>query len=269
MLWYSAVMTLRRNSARSKLRERRFLVGSFVEIAAPEIVEILGAAGMDFAVIDCEHASLNGPVLSSMIRAAASTDISPIVRVRENHPGAILEALDLGATGLHIPQISSREQAAAAVRAARFPPGGERGFNPFVRAAGYGSIEVDEFQHLSDDDTLLVLHIEAEKALTSVDPIASVPGVDVVFIGPYDLSMTLGIPGQVTDKRVLLAARSVREAVEKSGVVLGVYANTVEQAALWLNEGVRYLACGVDSRMFLGTASGIRRKIGEIRRTLE
>ena len=258
-------MTLRRNSARSKLRAQGFLVGSFVEIPAPEIVEILGAAGMDFAVIDCEHAALSGPVVASMVRAAASTDIAPIVRVRENHPGAILEALDLGATGLHIPQIASREQAEAAVRATRFPPAGERGFNPFVRAAGYGSVEVGEFRRTSDDDTLVVLHIEAEQAVTSAESIVSVPGVDVAFVGPYDLSMTLGIPGRVTDESVLRAARAVREAAEKYGVALGVYANTVEQAGIWLNEGVRYLACGVDSRIFFGAAGEIRRQIGDIK----
>jgi 4-hydroxy-2-oxoheptanedioate aldolase len=258
-------MAFQHCNVRARLRERGFLAGSFVEIAAPEIVEILGAAGMDFAVIDCEHAALRGPALANLIRASASTSIAPIVRVRENRPAEILEALDLGAAGLHIPQVATREQAEAAVRAARFPPAGERGFNPFVRAAGYGSVEVDQFRRQSDEETLLVLHIEGGLAVSCAEAIVSVPGVDVAFLGPYDLSMALGIPGQVTDARVLRAARAVRGAAERYGVALGAFANSVEHARVWLNEGVRYLAYGVDSRMFLGVAAEVRRQIDAMR----
>jgi 2-keto-3-deoxy-L-rhamnonate aldolase RhmA len=245
---------LRRNSARARLRQKGFLLGAFVEIAAPEVVEILGAAGMDFAVIDAEHGALNPETVAGMIRAAASTDICPIVRVRENAPGPVLEALDLGATGLHIPQIAAREQAAAAVRYTRYPPAGERGFNPFVRAWSFGGAPVEE-------DVLVVLHIEAGPAVTAAEEILSVPGVDVAFLGPYDLSMTLGIPGQVTDERVREALRAVGAVAARRGVALGTYANTVEHAELWLKEGVRYLACGVDQNILLRAAGDICRQI--------
>ncbi len=256
---------LKRNSARVRLRERGFLLGSFVEIAAPEIIEILGAAGLDFAVIDTEHAAFRGETVAGMIRAAASTEICPLVRVRENAPGPILEALDLGAVGLHLPQISSREQAEGAVRATRFPPAGTRGFNPFVRAAAFGADAIEEFRRAGDQDTLVVLHLEAEAALSVAGEIVSVPGVDVAFVGPYDLSMTLGIPGQVLDERVRAAVRQVREAADRHSVVLGLYAHTVEHARVWLNEGIRYLALGVDSTLLLGAARQIRLQVDHLR----
>ena len=251
-------MILRRNSARERLREKGFLLGAFVEIAAPEIVEILGAAGMDFAIIDCEHGALSPETVAGMIRAAGSSEIAPIVRVRRNEAGPILEALDLGAAGVHVPQIGAREAAEAAVRHTRYPPAGERGFNPFVRAWSFGAGPIAE-------DCLVVLHIEADQAVSSADEILSVPGIDVAFLGPYDLSMTLGIPGQVTHERVREAMRAVGAVAARHGVALGAYANTVEHAQLWLQEGVRYLACGVDQNILLRAATEIRRRIDEAR----
>lgn len=260
---------LKRNSARAKLREKGFLLGSLVEIAAPEMVEILGVAGMDFAVIDCEHGALSPETVAEMIRAACSTEIAPVVRVRENAPGAILEALDLGATGLHIPQIGSRAQAEAAVRATRYAPSGERGFNPFIRAASYGAESIEELRRAGDSDTLIVLHIEADQAVGLAEEILSVPGVDVAFVGPYDLSMTLGIPGQVTHERVRRAMRAVNEAAQRHGVVLGAFAQSIDHARIWLDEGVRYLAYGVDAAIFLRAACEIRRQVDEIRKRVD
>jgi 2-keto-3-deoxy-L-rhamnonate aldolase RhmA len=251
-------LILKHTSAKAKLREKGFLLGAFVEIAAPEIVEILGAAGLDFAVIDEEHGALDPQTVAAMIRASASSEIAPILRVRENAPGPILQALDLGAAGLHVPQIGSREQAEAAVRYTRYPPAGERGFNPFVRAWSFGAAPVEE-------DVLLVLHLEAGQAVSAAEDILSVPGIDVAFLGPYDLSMTLGIPGQVTHERVRAALRAVGEVAARHGVALGAYANTVDHADLWLQQGVRYLACGVDQNILLRAAQDIRRRVDEKR----
>jgi len=243
-------VTLRRNSARARLRDKGFLLGAFVEIAAPEIVEILGAAGMDFAVIDQEHGALNPQTVAGMIRASGSTEICPLVRVRDNAAGPVLEALDLGAVGVHVPQIATPDQAEAAVRHTRYPPAGDRGFNPLVRAWSFGAAPIEE-------DVLVVLHLEAEAAVSSADQILSVPGIDVAFLGPYDLSMTLGIPGQVTHERVREAMRAVGAAAARHNVTLGAYANTVEHAELWLRRGVRYLACGVDQNILLRAATDI------------
>ena len=259
-------MILKRNSAKRRLREKGFLLGPFVEVAAPEVIEILGAAGMDFAIIDCEHGALNPQTVAAMIRASGSSDIAPLVRVRTSAPGPILEALDLGAVGLHIPQIATRAEAEGAVRATRYPPAGERGFNPFVRGASYGADSIEEFKKAGDEDTLVVLHLEGQAAVSSAEQILAVPGVDVAFVGPYDLSMTLGIPGQIADPRVRRAVREVGELASRHGVVLGSYANNPEHAKMWIEAGVRYLAYGVDSRILLGAVGDISRQVEDLRR---
>ncbi len=256
---------MRRVSAKRRLAEQGSLLGSFVESRSPEIVEALGLAGFDFAIIDREHAALSGETAGELIRAASVAGMAPLVRVRNNASGEILEALDLGAVGIHVPQIASAEDARRAVRAARFPPAGERGFNPFVRAGGYGSTPIDEFRRTADQDTLLVLHIEARDSLDSLDEILAVDGVDVAFLGPYDMSQTLGVPGEVTHPRVIETMRAIVAAAAPRGVTVGCFANSPEQARLWLAEGVRYLAYSVDTQIFLNAARGVRAVIDGVR----
>ena len=239
-----------------------------MEVGSPEIVEILGLSGFDFAIIDCEHTAFSGEMVGNMIRAGATSDIAPIVRVRENAAAPILEALDLGAVGLHIPQIASREDARHAVRSAKFPPAGERGFNPYVRAAAYGTQSATEFQQQANDDTLLVLHIEAQESIGQLDDILAVPGIDVAFLGPYDMSQTLGVPGQVTHPLVQETMQAIATAAAPRGVAVGCFADNVEQAELWLRAGVSYLAYSVDSLMLRQAGTGVRARIDELRQRL-
>ncbi len=256
---------MRRVSAKARLAERAFLTGPFVETQSPELVEALGLAGFDLVIVDCEHAAFSGEQVGHLIRAATVAGIAPLVRVRENDPGRILEALDLGAVGLHIPQIATRDDAERAVRAVRFAPEGERGFNPFVRAGRYGSLPVGELRREAAFDTLVVLHIEAEGALGEIDSILAVDGVDVAFLGPYDMSQTLGVPGEVTHPKVMDALRAVVRSAEAHGVVVGCFAKSADEAALWMREGVRYLAYSIDSFLFLEAARQAREAIEKAR----
>lgn len=258
---------MRRVSAKAKLAEQAFLTGPFVETQSPELVEALGIAGFDLAIIDCEHAAFSGEQVGHLIRAATVAGIAPMVRVRENDPGRILEALDLGATGLHIPQIATAADAERAVRAVRFGPEGERGFNPFVRAGRYGSLPVAELRREAAEDTLIVLHIEAEGALGEIDSILATEGVDVAFLGPYDMSQTLGVPGEVTHPRVLEALRSIVISAGERGVTVGCFAKSSAEAELWMREGVRYLIYSVDSFLFLEAAKAARAAIEAVRPT--
>jgi 4-hydroxy-2-oxoheptanedioate aldolase len=254
-----------RHSAKARLRDKGFALGSFVEVGAPALVEILGLAGFDFAVIDCEHAAFSGELVGQLVRAAETADLAPLVRVRNNEPGDVLEALDLGAAGLHVPQVATRDDALRAVRASKFPPHGSRGFNPFVRAARYGATPVEEFRRSADEDTLLVLHIEALESVGKVEEILAVPGIDVAFLGPYDLSQTLGIPGQVTHARVREAMRTIVRVAKPLGVAVGCFANNPEQAQLWLSEGISYLTYSVDSVIFREACRHVRETVDQLR----
>jgi 4-hydroxy-2-oxoheptanedioate aldolase len=240
------------------LSPSKLSIGVFCELPTPASVEIIGAAGWDFVVIDCEHAPITAQMLPDFIRASEAARIPAIVRVPENNAAAIQQALDAGAAGVQIPQISSVEAARAAVSAARFHPLGMRGFNPFVRAARYSAQPVAEFLN---NETTVVLQIESTEGLRAVDKILEIPGIDVLFIGPYDLSQSLGIPGQTSDPRVFQAGEAIVSKASARGVSVGVFTNSEQEAERWKQIGIQYLCYSVDTVMLLGALRSARERL--------
>jgi 4-hydroxy-2-oxoheptanedioate aldolase len=242
---------------RPKLREKRVVTGVFCELPCPESVEIIGLAGWDFVVIDCEHAPITAFLLPGMIRAATAAGIPSIVRVAANESSAIQHALDAGASGVQIPQIASVEEAKAAVAASRFHPLGARGFNPFVRAADFSASTTTEFFARANNEVALILQIESAAGIAAADEILELDGIDVLFIGPYDLSQSLGIPGQTSHARVFEAAERIVKSAEARDVAVGVFTNYEQEAQRWLGIGVRYLCLSVDTVFLLSTLRAV------------
>ena len=236
---------------RPKLAAGDTATGLFCELPCAEAVEIAGLAGWDFVILDGEHAPITAHLLPSMVRAAGAAGIPAIVRVASSEAAGIQHALDAGASGVQIPQIGSLDAARAAVSASRFHPIGQRGFNPFVRAADFSAKPVPEFLAHANQDVTLVLQIESAAGLEAVDAILDLGGIDVLFVGPYDLSQSLGIPGEVSHPRVFAAAERIVTAAEARRVAVGVFANTADAARRWLDAGIRYMCYSVDSVMLL------------------
>ena len=249
------------HSLRDILRDRS-AAGVFCELPSPEAVEIAGIAGWDFVVLDCEHAPITPALLPSLVRAGAAAGLPTIVRVPANDPPAIQHALDSGASGVQIPQIASLDAARNAIRAARFHPVGMRGFNPFVRAADFSARPLPEFLARANRDVLLVLQIESAEGVAAIDPIVQLEGLDVLFVGPYDLSQSLGIPGQTSDPRVIEGARTIVQKAGVRGIPVGCFTNSLDDARRWREIGVRYLCYSVDTVLLL---NAMRRALADIR----
>jgi 4-hydroxy-2-oxoheptanedioate aldolase len=252
---------LKTNWLKPKLAEGGPVIGTFAEIPSPYIVELLGLAGFDFVVIDCEHGSITTAQAEEMIRAAASTGISPLVRVAKAEETAIRLPLDMGAVGIHVPQVESVAQAELSARAARFHPDGERGMQPFVRGASFRSYPNADYRALANTNTMVIPHIEGRGGLDHLEAILAVPGIDVCFLGPYDLSQALGIPAQVTDPRI---DEAIERAVALAGTrsVIGTYADDAAAARKRLSQGVRYLTVGLDAAFLM---SGARETLQRLR----
>ena len=244
-------MPLTFHSLRHKLSGASPLTGVFCELPCPEAVELIGLAGWDFVVIDCEHAPITAAQLPGMVRAANAAGIPAIVRVASNDAPAIQHALDSGAAGVQIPQIASVEAAKAAIEASRFHPLGQRGFNPFVRAADFSLSTTEEFFSRANEEVSLVLQIESAAGIEAVNGILALPGIDALFIGPYDLSQSLGIPGETSHPEVFAAAERIAKSAAANGVALGVFTNSEQDAKRWLEIGVRYLCLSVDTVFLL------------------
>jgi len=232
-----------------KLISQRMVVGTFSKSQDPAFIEIIGHAGFDFVVLDLEHGPNTVLSLQNLIRAAEVTGLVPIVRVKEDTPSLISEVLDVGAAGIQVPQISAKSEVEEVLQAARFAPLGMRGVCRFVRAADYSSL--DRYEYFARaNTTVIVVQLEGVGAVENIQEILSVPGLDIVFIGPYDLSQSLGVAGQVDDPRVAQMMKTIVDECLKRNVAVGTFTDTIEEARKWSAAGVKYLCYSVDVGLF-------------------
>lgn len=234
---------------RERLEAGETTVGTFQIIDSPMVAEVAGLAGNDFVILDQEHGPLTAETSVGLCAAAERGGASPVVRVRENSEAEIQRALDIGASGVEIPQIETRDDAEAAANAARFDPVGARGLSPYVRAGGYKGDQA--YTGRQNEDTTVIVHIEGETGVENVEEIMAVDGIDVLFLGPYDLSQSLGIPGQVRDDRVEELMSEVCDRAAEAGKIVGTYADDAEMAQQWIDVGVQYVAVYVDAPTLL------------------
>ncbi|WP_044957862.1 HpcH/HpaI aldolase family protein [Halarchaeum acidiphilum] len=229
---------------RERLMDGETVVGTFQLLDSAMVAEMTGVAGMDFTILDQEHGPLTAETSVGLCAAAENGGAAPIVRVRNNTESEIQRALDIGAAGVEIPQIETREDAEAAVEHARFDPLGSRGLSPYVRAGGYTG--GDDYTEEQNEAVTVIVHIEGERGVENLDEILAVEGIDVLFLGPYDMSQSLGIPGQVGDERVESLMTEVCERAEEAGKVVGTFADDAAIANKWIDAGVQYVAMSVD-----------------------
>lgn len=235
------------NHLKEKLKAGEAAAGMFMTCNAPDLVEIAALAGFDFVIIDGEHGPMGPESIQGMIRAAEVRNITPIVRIPNHLESSVLHNLDIGAHGLQIPQVNDAKTAETLIGYGKYEPVGHRGV-AFPRAADYGMSD-GYFEH-ENKETMFVMHCENEKCLENLDEICRNPEVDVIFLGPYDMSQSMGIPGQVNHPRVEAAAEKVLEVCTKYGKTAGIYCGSGEIARKRREQGFRYLAIGMDITAF-------------------
>jgi len=231
-------------SFKEKLADRA-VFGPFSKTIDPAIIEIAGYAGFDFIILDLEHGPASIETAQHLIRAARLANILPIVRVKERNYSVIGEALDIGAAGIQVPQVTTAEEARKIVRLAKFSPEGMRGLCRFVRAANYSG--KDRYEYINDSNqTLIIAQLEGQEAIDNLEEIMDVKGIDILFIGTYDLSQSLGVPGQVNHPLVMAKVKEVIERCQAKGIHVGSFADTLENARYFKEAGVRYISYSSD-----------------------
>ena len=212
-------MSMQENRAKRIVREGGMALGTYVGgIADPQIVEIIGHAGFDAAFIDLEHTSFDLRDVQLMVMAAERVGITPVVRTPGFDPAFILRLLDMGVQGIQLPHVNDAETARAAVRAVRYAPLGERGMASGTRASDFGKVPPQEHMAQSNREIMLAIMIEELSALDEIEEIASTEGIDLVVVGPADMSRALGVSGQTNHPKLVETIARVAEVVRKSGV---------------------------------------------------
>lgn len=235
---------------REKLKNKECVVGPFMKTSDPMFVEVAGIAGFDFAILDMEHGPNGISEQQNNIRAAQLRNMLPIVRVEGIDENQISSALDIGASGIQVPQIRNADDARKVVQYAKFYPKGMRGVCRFVRAANYSEMEKSEYFQQSND-MLIIIQLEGVDAISNLDEILEVDDIDIIFIGPYDLSQSLGVPGEVAHPLVIEKMKCIVEKARKKGMVVGTFVDNIEMLKMWKDSGIQYLSYNVDAGIFM------------------
>ena len=208
---------------RERMLSGETLVGTMLNLASPFTAEIAGHAGFDWLLIDLEHGVGDEMTLVHQLQALSATPAVPLVRIPANETWRFKRVLDLGVFGVMVPHVSSAADAEQVARAMRYPPKGVRGANKSNRACCFGGKAGDYYPH-ANDNLLSIVQIETAEALGNLDAIAAVDGIDVLFVGPLDLSVSMGIEGQWDDPEFNKALEHIADACRKHGKVAGMHA---------------------------------------------
>lgn len=238
-------------SVKDKLKNHEVVFGTFYKLNSPIATEMLGWAGFDFIVVDGEHSPIGYESTESIIRTAENVGLSTIVRVPSAAEEHIFHALDSGAVGVQIPNLTQVEQFREGVRACKYFPLGTRGLSRGTRNAMFGMWNEAEkpYVQAANEKSLTVVHIENKEMAEAVEEICQIPELDVVFVGPADMSQSLGIPGKSKDPRVVEIALHVIETAEKYGKAAGVAVSAADMD-MYIQHGARYILYSSDAALF-------------------
>lgn len=231
---------------------RQACFGTFLKLPRPEVVDLLALAGFDFVICDMEHAQITESEARTVIRAAVAAHLPVVVRLPDPEQGIVNRLLEAGAVGIQMPRLRTTEHTRRLHAMTHFPPRGVRSVGNANPLAGYGTVGATTYLQRADANVLLVGQFETRQI---DDPIAPMlDGLDVAFIGPMDLSVDFGVPGQFGDPAVQARIAQIEAAVAPTSTVMGAFAGSVEAARQYVAKGYRYVAVSGDVSLLLGAA---------------
>jgi 2-dehydro-3-deoxyglucarate aldolase/4-hydroxy-2-oxoheptanedioate aldolase len=238
------------NTVKQALREGRMQLGTaYQQLRSQDVVRALAAAGFDWAFIDTEHGGFGIGEVQDLCRMAVKVGLSPVIRVPELHYGLVARALDCGGEGVIFPRVESPELLAQAVSWTKFPPEGQRGCGLTPLHIDFEAASIAQIMEHANRETLVVLQIETVRALEARDELLSVPHVDAVMVGPVDLSISLGVPGEFEHPKMLDAVEKIFDSCRAHGVAPGAQARNAALANRWKQMGALFLGCSSEIQM--------------------
>tara|TARA_B100000795_G_C22713090_1_gene404368 strand:- start:282 stop:1049 length:768 start_codon:yes stop_codon:yes gene_type:complete len=238
---------LSKNYLQEKLVKNQQTIGTWNIINSPVLVDVIASTAIDFIIIDAEHGSFSYETAQLLVSVCESQQVSPIMRVGEINESLILRALDIGMHGVQLPNIQTAKDAQLFVQYAKYPPVGVRGFSPYTKAGLYDVNNASKLPEIANNNSLLIVNIEDQIGLQNLDSIAKIDGIDVIFIGLFDLSKSLGIPGDISNKKVLKKLDEAIKIAHNNQKKVGSIASTLEMLEILKNKKVDYITYSVDT----------------------
>ena len=253
---------MRINQVKKALAEGKVQLGTgFGQLRSQDVVRILAQAGFHWAFIDTEHGGFDLETVQDLCRIAVLAGLCPVVRVGDMQYSLVARALDCGAQGILFPRVESPEMLEKAVSWTRFPPDGVRGFGLVPLHVDFEKVSIPQIIEHVNANVLVAFQIETQRGVEARDELVSVPGVDAVFIGPADLSISLGVGGEFLHPKMVEATDKIVETCVRRGVAPGSHSRGIDQAKVLMQHGVRFLGCGNDTSMLYERASEIVRAL--------
>ncbi|MEW6614423.1 MAG: aldolase/citrate lyase family protein [Thermodesulfobacteriota bacterium] len=246
-------MEKKKLSFKERLNTHNVTIGSWITIGNPYIAEIMARSGFDWLTVDMEHSAITLHQAQQIIQVIELCGVPPLVRVEENNANIIKRVMDAGAYGVIVPMVNTQEDAIKAVNAVKYPPVGTRGVG-LARAQGYG-LEFEEYKEWVNKESIVIVQIEHIEAVNNLEKILSVDGINAFIVGPYDLSGSLGKPGEFDHPEVRKALNRIMEVAKKYGAVSGfhIIPPDAKHVLKKIEEGYRFIAFSLDT-LFLGTS---------------
>ncbi len=250
------------NTVKKAMREGRLQLGTgFAQLRSQDVVRILAAAGFDWAFLDAEHGGFDQETLQDLCRIAVKVGLAPIVRVADLQYSLIARALDCGAEGVIFPRVEDPELLQKAVSWTKFPPVGIRGMGLTPLHVDFEAASIPQIMDHMNREQMVVLQIETVRAFEAREELLSIPHIDAVMIGPVDLTISLGVPGEFEHPKMLATVEKIVESCKAHGVIPGAQARSISLAQRWRDMGMLFVGCSSETGMLFDSAKAIATQV--------
>lgn len=254
-------------SLKKRLNDGHLLIGTMIsELRNPNIAYMLAQNGFDFFILDNEHGAYSPETVSDMIAAARGAGLAIVVRIPEIRRETILKPLDSGAAGLLVPQVNTKQQAQEIIFHAKYPPLGNRGAALRRPHSLYRRVIAEEYLKQANEDTFIAVQAETPQAIANLEEIASVSGIDAIFVGPFDLSISLGIPGELNHPQEVTAIEKVIEVCQRKRIFSGIHLFDMAALKNWIGKGMRFVTYSSDVALL---ADAARNAVQDLKSTVD
>ena len=218
----------RENKLKKALNSNKTVIGTWSSLSSPNVINVLGTTKLDFVVIDMEHGSMSFETVENMVRSAEATDISPIVRVWDGNEQTLLRALETGARSIMVPHVSTAKNAERIARCCKYYPDGNRGLSPYTRLHDFTHENISDSLINENNETLVGILVEGREGLSNLEEIVKVKGIDLIYLGLFDICQSIGLPGQLDHPKVLREIERCCELIQSNGIAAGSMSINIE-----------------------------------------
>ncbi|MBU2510531.1 hypothetical protein KJ966_04305 [bacterium] len=245
------------NSLKQKLKSGKQVIGTWSSLSSPSVINVLGATDLDFVVIDLEHGASSYETTENMVRAAEASGISPIVRVGTDDSQMILRALETGPHSVMVPHVDSKEKAERISRCCKYFPEGNRGLSPYTRIHNYTHVDIHESLQTENQETMVGILVEGQEGLNNLEEIVKVKGIDLIYLGLFDICQSVGLPGQLNHPKVLGEVKRCCNLIQSNGIAAGSMSTSIDYINMLGEIGYTFIA-------YLNDAAAIKFHFDEI-----